>query len=265
MNEILTDLSAAALCHANRANLFDFFNLASRSAAAKSAQVGGLLRWETDVPHRWFSGVLCDRAPDENAAQVVEEIIAHFQAREFTWWLHPAYLDCGWADLLLQFGFELENGPPGMALDLEQLGVSETPAQIQIRPVNNLKMLRLWAKIFIEGYELPKEAAEPYFCLLAGAGLDFPARHYLGFLDGQPLGASSLLLSAGVAGIYNVATLPQARGKGLGSHLTRIPLMDARQMGYRAAILQSSEMGYNLYRRLGFNKVCQIEHFIRLG
>ena len=265
MDEILSDLSEAALCYANRANLFDFFKLASRSSAARSAQVGGLLRWETDVPHPWFSGVLCDRAPGDDAAQLVEEIIAHFQAREFTWWLHPGCMDTGWADLLIQSGFELDDRPPGMALDLSRLEETETAVPLQIRPVDDLGSLRLWAEIFIAGYGVPKEGTEPYFRLLAGAGLDLPARHYLGYLDGQPMGASSLFLSAGVAGIYNVATLPPARGKGLGSHLTRIPLIGARRMGYQVGILQSSEMGYNLYRRLGFNKVCQIEHFVWAG
>jgi predicted GNAT family acetyltransferase len=58
-----------------------------------------------------------------------------------------------------------------------------------------------------------------------------------------------------------VATLPEARGKGIGAVLTLGPLLDAREMGYRIGILQSSEMGFNVYKKLGFRHLCQIEYF----
>jgi hypothetical protein len=32
-------------------------------------------------------------------------------------------------------------------------------------------------------------------------------------------------------------------------------------MGFLAGVLQSSEMGFSLYRRLGFQKLCEMDHF----
>jgi hypothetical protein len=32
-------------------------------------------------------------------------------------------------------------------------------------------------------------------------------------------------------------------------------------MGYRIGVLQSSEMGYGVYKKLGFRHLCQIEYF----
>jgi hypothetical protein len=32
-------------------------------------------------------------------------------------------------------------------------------------------------------------------------------------------------------------------------------------MGYHAGVLQSSRAGYNVYRRLGFQEVCTMDHF----
>ncbi len=58
-----------------------------------------------------------------------------------------------------------------------------------------------------------------------------------------------------------VATLPAARGRGVGAAMTIAPLYEARQMGYHGGILQSSQMGYPLYRRLGFQHLCAMEHF----
>jgi ribosomal protein S18 acetylase RimI-like enzyme len=59
--------------------------------------------------------------------------------------------------------------------------------------------------------------------------------------------SSSLLLAAGVADIYNVATLPKARRQGLGAAVTLEGLREAREVGYRIAVLQSSAMGFEQY------------------
>jgi predicted GNAT family acetyltransferase len=55
--------------------------------------------------------------------------------------------------------------------------------------------------------------------------------------------------------------VPEARGKGIGATMTLKPLQEARSMGYGVGILQSSEMGYPVYKRLGFKHLCQIENF----
>jgi hypothetical protein len=40
-------------------------------------------------------------------------------------------------------------------------------------------------------------------------------------------------------------------GDWLGRH-TGSPLLRARELGYQIGVLQASQMGYNVYRRLGF-------------
>jgi predicted acetyltransferase len=102
----------------------------------------------------------------------------------------------------------------------------------------------------------------PFFELLRGLGLSLPIRHYLGYLGDQPVATSTLSLGAGVAGIYNVATLAEARGRGMGAALTLQPLREAAGMGWQCGILQSSEMGYSVYQRLGFKEVCRVENFV---
>jgi ribosomal protein S18 acetylase RimI-like enzyme len=92
-------------------------------------------------------------------------------------------------------------------------------------------------------------------------GRDIPLRNYIGYLDGKPVATSCLFFGGGAAGIYSVSTLPEFRGEGIGAAMTVMPLLDARAMGYRIGTLQSSEMGFNVYKRLGFRHLCQIENF----
>ncbi len=265
MTDILTDLSPSSLAIAIKANLYAFFqSLRSSSKATVHHNLHGF-RWHTTVAHPWFNGVLSTQPPAEDAAQMVGDALAYFRSRgvaSFTWWLAPQLEPSAWAQHLLAHGFQYDDHTPGMAIDLAAL---PPPVQhpLTIRPVEDRHALAQWTHTFIQGYGLP-EAMTPLFLeLMDSLGTDLPFRHYLGFLNDRPVAASTLFLGAGVAGIYCVATLAAARGQGIGSTMTLTPLYEARGMGYRAGVLQSSEMGYRVYQRLGFQKFCQMDHFYR--
>jgi predicted GNAT family acetyltransferase len=59
-------------------------------------------------------------------------------------------------------------------------------------------------------------------------------------------------------GIYNVATLEHARGRGLGTALTALLAHDAIARGCRTASLQSTPMAERIYATVGFRDLGQI-------
>jgi GNAT superfamily N-acetyltransferase len=265
MDTIQTDVSDQALKAAIRGNLGNFFRRMGRSFPDTYFENGRFARWQLPVAHPWFNGVLSSRAPEESDAGFIEDCIQYFRARKvgrFTWWLEP-HLNCpDWEPFLSRHGFGFSNDTPGMALDLQTL---HDPAhgmdRLEIHEVTEEETLRTWSHVFTIGYGLPQEWEPAVHELGQGLGFDLSIRNFLGYWSGKPIATSTLFSGAGVAGIYNVATLPAARGKGIGAALTLQPLYIAREMGYHVAVLQSSEMGYNIYRKLGFRHLCQIEYF----
>lgn len=261
---ILTDLSPRALIAAVKDNLNALNRHVRHSSATEWREEGGLYIWRTPIPHPWYSGVICSEPPGANAAAAARAAVDYFKAcgvPSFAWWPVPEVDLARWAPHLLPIGFGLDPRIPGLAADLEDLPEPAPPPSVEIHRVQDEDTLRVWVRTFVAGYGVPGnwEAAvfQVYRDLL---GAEAPMRFYLAYLEGAPVSTSTLFLASGVAGIYDVATLPPARGRGIGSAVTHLPLLEARGVGYRVGVLQASSKGLPVYERMGFRRVCQVEH-----
>jgi GNAT superfamily N-acetyltransferase len=265
MNNIQTDLSEEALVNAIRLNLCEFFRHLSRSNPEEHFENAGFTRWCAGIQHPWFNGVLSSAAPREGDKAFIEEAIGYFWTKRvgaLTWWMEPPLQRADWEPVLAKYGFGYSDDTPGMAADLQALNEPQQRVDgIEVRVVADEESLHAWAHVFTLGYGLPADWEPSVYDLQSKLGLGFPLRNYLGYWNNEPIATSSVFFGAGVAGIYSVATLPQARGKGIGAATTLRPLHNARELGYRIGVLQSSEMGYNVYKKLGFRHLCQIENF----
>jgi len=265
MHQIQIDLSDEALVTAIRLNLCEFFRHLDRINPQEHPENLKFTRWLANLQHPWFNGVLSSASPEEKDEAFIEETIKYFRAKKlkaFTWWMTPPVQCSDWEPLLSKYDFGFSNDTPGMAVDLEALHEPvQTVDGLEVRVVADEETLRAWAHVFTLGFGLPADWEPSIYELGQRFGLGFPIRNYLGYLNGKPVATSCLFLGAGVAGIYSVSTLPEARGKGIGAAVTLRPLQNALEMGYRIGVLQSSEMGFNVYRTLGFRHLCQIEYF----
>jgi GNAT superfamily N-acetyltransferase len=174
------------------------------------------------------------------------------------WWISPAAIENGLGKRLKAHGFAQMGGPAGMAVDLANLNTDiPWPANFVVKQVEDEVGLKAWVDTLVDGWPLPEVWRTHFFEGYAGYGLrtELDLRHYVGYVDGAPVTASSVLFAAGVAGIYAVATRPEFRGRGLGALITLAPLLEARDMGFRVGILQASNLGHPVYIRLSFEDV----------
>ncbi len=70
------------------------------------------------------------------------------------------------------------------------------------------------------------------------------------------------ILRAGVAGLYNVGTLEKYRGKGIGSLVSLAAVLECRNKGYEIGMLASSELGSNVYPRIGFKEYFRYRTYV---
>jgi GNAT superfamily N-acetyltransferase len=88
-------------------------------------------------------------------------------------------------------------------------------------------------------------------------------RTVVAYDDDRPVAAAQSVLSHGGAGVYWVATLEEARGKGLGEAVTRWVTNDAFDAGARFQSLQASRMGEPIYTRMGYETLYRYRNWIR--
>ena len=109
---------------------------------------------------------------------------------------------------------------------------------------------------FVTGFEVPDWAGQAWVDATLAFGIGAtPWQMYVGRLDGRPVASNMLFIGAGVAGVFGVATLPEARGRGIGAAITLAAYADARDQGFHHGVLFGTELGAPVYRRIGFRDV----------
>ena len=82
---------------------------------------------------------------------------------------------------------------------------------------------------------------------------------YVGYVNGEPVSTAAVVMGGGVAGVYNVATLPGHQRRGYGEAVMRYAISDSRrEHGVERTILQSTPAGLRLYQRMGFRTVTRV-------
>jgi GNAT superfamily N-acetyltransferase len=255
----------ASMAHAVEANLFSFFahlKTWPRVAVHDDADCCWTI---SDLPFPLFNSVMHARVSPGAADALIDARIAACEARHvpMLWWTGPSTSPDDLGDRLDRRGFLFEPAH-GMVADLDRLERDPTRTDVAIEAVTDLSTLRTWSRVLCDSFGAPQPFGDAFAGLAVSIGLDARSlfRHFLARVDGEPAATCSMFLGAGVAGIYDVSTVPERRRCGIGRAITAAAMHEARALGYRTAILHSSTLGTGVYRSLGFEDVCDIGQFV---
>lgn len=162
----------------------------------------------------------------------------------------------GLAPVLAAHGLVRDEPMPGMVL--RPIPESREPAPgIEVEAVDDDSYPEFVQALIATG--LPEEWAERTFSrhLMGSEELCY----FVARLDGRPAGTSLAVRTGDLGGIYSVGTVEDARRRGVGTAVTWAAVRQIRDWGCSAAVLQSSTMGYPMYRSMGFREVVRYARF----
>ncbi|MDD1765016.1 MAG: GNAT family N-acetyltransferase [Methanomassiliicoccales archaeon] len=223
-----------------------------------------MIIYSSGIPMALLNGVIDPRFGASDLLERTEAAMSHFKKTglPMRWVLGPSSTPSELGDFLLNHGFVSEGTTPGMAIDLRTVSRGPLPSGLEIQQVEDRESLRTCGDTMADGFEIPGNIRDGWRELIDGYGMSSTRRWFLGSLDGDPVAVSLLVLHEDVAGVYNIATIPVARRKGIGTAITREPLQIAKDVGYDVAVLEASEMGLPIYRRLGFKELCEFRTYV---
>jgi ribosomal protein S18 acetylase RimI-like enzyme len=89
---------------------------------------------------------------------------------------------------------------------------------------------------------------------------------FVGLMGGRPVAIVALVRGAGVLGVYSLGTRPEFRRRGYGEALLREAVAQMQPASgapvEEPLVLESTEAGYRLYRRLGFRDITKFTVYL---
>jgi ribosomal protein S18 acetylase RimI-like enzyme len=168
-------------------------------------------------------------------------------------------------DYLEEEGLKRTYNLTGMAVELNTLnGSGKYPKKLMVKKVDSSETLSDFVDVMSHCFDIVKaERRNDFYAIEESYGFSdkLPKQNFIGYLKGKPVASSTMVLGNGVVGVFNVATVPKARKKGIGTLMTLIPLQEARAMGYKVGILHSPNNGSSMTQRIGFREYCKISAY----
>lgn len=249
--------------HEIELNLWETWSNFGRGPGCTLHDESDALWFETPIPVLPYNTVLRFQV-EQDIDQRIDHMIRCYAERNvpLLWIVHPSSQPDDLAERLQQRGLQEIEIAPCMARSLDVLPEAPPlPAGVEIREAiedNDLMELyglaawrwgvpeehRPQLRKMIEKFEIGERTSR--------------TRFWLAWKDGVPISKIGLYRGSGSAGIYGVATRPEARGLGIASILMNVAMQAAKDMGYRLAVLDSSPLAEKLYKRLGFVTVAPL-------
>ena len=212
-------------------------------------ETGSVFTFVTGLPVSLFNGcIVTGPAEAGEVAAALEWLAGHDVPSRA--WVAPELVP-RLCDVFVARGLELESEPyPGMVLN---------PAPAAPLPAAGVEVARVdpaglheFVQVSIDG-GAPADLARRL--TPASFAVDPAVQLFVGRLDGQAVGTSIAIQTRTASGIVAVATLPEARRRGVGAAVSWAAVSAGVEHGHETIVLQASAMGFPVYTAMGFRTV----------
>ena len=234
-------------------NMFESFRVLARVAdAGEIREAGGVMIAATGLSMAMFNVAFITR-PLTNPAKQLAGALAYFDSRGLPFIVRIREgVDPASEAALEGMGVPFRDTVPAMFLDDAGVRGSFVEGLSIVRAIDD-RVREHHLDVAAEAYGMPTEVAHG---LLPHAVVnERDEEMYVGYARGVPVATSALVVTPGVAGVYNVATIPRFRRRGLGAAMTWHAIRRGHELGCTVASLQSSDMGLHVYEAMGFRHI----------
>jgi GNAT superfamily N-acetyltransferase len=240
-----------------------FFGEASGSGEVRS--VDGVQMVYSGLDYGVFNIALLEHpvATERDLAAMLARCGRFYRERKVRWsfWLcedllePPARRHC--REVFSEAGMRVISHAPGM-IALNLTASSRPLPKIECRPVADAASRAAFTGLTVTCFDIPLSVArsiyEPESAWNGGY------RGFMGLANGVPVSIVALVRACGVVGVYSLGTLPEYRHMGYGEALLRaasemFQTQEAKNGSKEPLVLESTDAGYRLYRKLGFRDV----------
>lgn len=253
-------------------NLVQVMSIATRNARHQASGIEkqtSSLRYFTGCLFPFFNGVFSDYKNNEpEVLDDLEKATRFFTDKQvpFIWWWTQqteipsnimAYLDAN--------GFQCPGDFLGIAARLNDVTVTDSDEQIDVRIVTNEEDYQCFLDILCDVFQLPETIKLDFKAMYQSYGSQGKFRHYLGYYAGEPAATLTRYLDGSVAGLYNGATLAPFQKHGLCTALADYAIKDALSSGchYTVSQLMAPGMAKGMSEKMGFQTHCLIRPFLK--
>lgn len=241
--------------------LIEFF----RSASEKSSLPRSDFR-DNDQRTLYSTGI--DYAPCNGIIEKKEAGLKHNDVKEavnffskknlpFVWWSSDTFLETQ--------GFQFGGTMKGIALDIKNsIPASHALPGVKVKVVNTEQELNAFCKVIAECFGFTSDI-ESQYARMSKLAMDKKEQvHFLAYVDDVPVSTATLTTLPKSAGIWNCATLPMYRKKGIGTFLCSLATKQAKEMNYHdvMAILMPKGLAWGPFNKLGFREVSSLPFYV---
>jgi GNAT superfamily N-acetyltransferase len=163
-------------------------------------------------------------------------------------------------DIFADAGLRPISHAPGMKADALAPASRPLPV-VECRPVADALTRAAFAEMTAICFDIPFTIARAVYDVESAWDGDY--RGFVGLAGGKPVSIVALVRAGGALGVYSLGTVPDRRRHGYGEALLRAALaMEPPPAKPEPLVLESTEAGYPLYRRLGFRDVAKFTVYL---
>ncbi len=248
-------------------NLFEQIRFYGSSRRVRLIDNKNIIKFLSHISLPFFNCVIFYDFDSKNLEKQIKDFIKYGRSKKTSllWLVGPSSKPHSIGALLEKNSFKYDDHMMSMAIEIKDIKNDLKHINgFEIELVDNSKKLERWVHACLKGFdENCKNFSSIYeFEKSLGCGRTLPWVRFTGIVYGEAVATSAIFMGSEAAGLDNVTTVPDWRKKGVGAFMVAHAFNFSQSLGYNIGVLQASDMGYNLYRKLGFKKYYEFKEFI---